>query len=372
MQNIILLFGGKSSEHDISIITALQVKANLDTEKYKVLPIYITRENKWFLAEGYNSPQDFLMFDESRAARVYLKNGENNLFKVGKIKDKILCKIDAAVIACHGLNGEDGTLQGTLELCGVPYTSSGVSSSALCMDKVFMKQIFEANNFPVTKYLWFTKEDYISSKNKILNQIKHGLDFPVVIKPANLGSSIGISVSKTLQEVCDAIEIALCYDQKILVEEAVLHLRELSCACLGVGKNLTISALDEPVTWQEFFGFEKKYLSENIKSVHHGVQPLDKDIKLQIKTLTRRAYEILGCGGVVRVDFLFNQDTEELYISEINSIPGSFSHFMFNGLNFGELLDKLIENAITRENKKQAFKFSYESPVLTKNLGIKK
>lgn len=372
MQNIILLFGGKSAEHDISIITACQVKANLNKDRYKVYPIYITPQNKWFLADKQTEPKQFLEFDESVSTRVYLKNGENVLYKQGKLRDKAVCEIDAAVIACHGLNGEDGTLQGVLELCGIPYTSSAVASSALCMDKVFMKQIFEVNNFPVTKYVWFTKEDYINSKQKIIQDVKHELDFPVVVKPANLGSSIGISVSKNVSELSEAIEIALCYDQKILVEEAVLHLKEFSCAAFGMGKNITLSAIDQPVSWQEFFGFNEKYLSENIKAVKHKTDVIEKPLREEIKTLTRAAYKTMGCGGVVRIDFLYNEDTEELFINEINSIPGSFSHFMFKNLTFEALLDNLIENAIIRESKKKAYKFSYESPVLLNNFVSKK
>jgi D-alanine-D-alanine ligase len=372
MKNILLFFGGKSAEHDISIITALQVKANLDKEKYRVYPIYITPQNKWFLAEKQTQPKEFIEFDEKTASRVYLKNGENTLFKQGKLKDKPLCVVFSAIIACHGLNGEDGTLSGQLELCGVPYTASGVASSAICMDKVLMKQIFEVNNFPVTRYVWFNKEDYIAQKAKIIAKIKNELEFPVVVKPANLGSSIGISISHNLNQLSEAIDVAFCYDEKILVEEAVLNTRELACACFKNAGQVVVSSVDEMPTWREFFGFDKKYLQENIKTVKQKPTALDKDLKTQIKNLTKKAYKLLGCYGVVRIDFLLNNDTSELFISEINSIPGSFAHFMFKDLPFSMLLDKLIENSVAREDKKEAFKFSYESPVLLQSFRAKK
>lgn len=372
MKNIILLFGGKSAEHDISIITAMQVRANLDETKYNIFPIYINKQNKWFWAKKQTVPKDFIDFNYATAPQVFLKAGENVLFTQGRFKAKPVCKVDCAIISCHGTNGEDGTIQGLLELCHIPHTSSGVASSAICMDKVFMKQIFEANNLPITRYIWFTKNDYLARPQKIIGEIKLALDFPVVVKPANLGSSIGITVCKDEKTLCDAIDLAKTFDEKILVEEAVLHLRELNCACFGRADALTLSVIDQPTTIQQFFGFKEKYISHNIKAIKGKSQPLPQYIKTQIKNITRAVYKILGCSGVVRVDFLYNNDTEELFVSEVNSIPGSFSHFMFNKLPFTKLLDQLIELAERKFESKNACTFCFESSVLSKSLPLKK
>ncbi|MFQ6749458.1 MAG: D-alanine--D-alanine ligase family protein [Clostridia bacterium] len=372
MKNIILLFGGKSAEHDISIITAMQVRANLDSTKYNIFPIYINKFNKWFWAKKQTAPKDFIDFQYSTSPQVFLKAGENVLFMEGKFKSKPVCKVDCAIIACHGTNGEDGTLQGLLELSNIPHTSSGVASSAICMDKIFMKQIFEANNFPIPRYMWFSKQEYLSKPQKVIGDIKTALDFPVVVKPANLGSSIGITLCQNQSELGDAIDLAKTFDEKILVEEAVLHLRELNCAAFGMGEDITLSSIDEPATWQQFFGFKEKYIVKNAKAIKTKSQPLPAYIKQEIKRLTRAAYKTLGCAGVVRVDFLYNNDTEELFISEINSIPGSFSNFMFSKMSFRELLDKLVDLAERKFENKNACIFCFESSVLSQRLPLKK
>lgn len=372
MKNIILLFGGKSAEHDISIITAMQALASLSLQKYQVYPVYITKQNQWFWAKGCKEPKQFANFDEKKFAKVFVKSGSTMLFREGKFANKALCKIDVAIIACHGLCGEDGTLQGLLELAGVPYTSSGVAASALCMDKVLMKQIFEVNNFPVTKYIWFYAKDYHTSPQKIFAGIKRELDFPVVVKPANLGSSIGITVCKNALELEKAINIALNFDNKILVEEAVEHLREFNCACFGDEMHQTLSSINQPAKWNDFFGFDQKYLQKNIKTIKNQTPVLSKELRAEIRAMTKQAYRLFGASGVVRVDFLLNFETEELFIGEINSIPGSFSYFMFDNLQFGELLDKMIELAEKKFAEKNACKYCYESAVLLQDFVAKK
>ena len=364
MKNIILFFGGRSPEHDISIITAMQVKANLNPDKYNIFPVYITKENKWLLVEKLNRPQEFIDFNSNLYPEVFLRPSQNILYKEGRLKTKKVCKVDCAVIACHGDFGEDGRLQGLLDMSNVPYTSSGVKQSALCMDKVLTKEIFEVNNLPTTKYVWFKKSDYIENQQKILKDIEKEIEYPMVVKPANLGSSIGISVCKDRNSLEDAIDIAKCFDHKILVEEAVLHLREINIAVYKKNKDLVLSSISEPPTWQEFFDFDKKYL-QNIKAYNHKMEKLPPYITKQIKNIALKSYKVFELKGVVRFDFLYNTDTEELFVSEINSIPGSFANFLFKNLSFENLLDNLIESAILEQKFEANISHTFESKVLS-------
>lgn len=371
MKNIILFFGGKSCEHDISIITAMQTKENLNSTKYNIFPVYITKDNAWHLVEKLSAPQDYINFKPSNFPKVFLKPGENILFKEGRLKTRPVCKVSCAVICCHGLFGEDGRLQGVLDMSNIPYTSSGVCPSAICMDKVRMKEVFEVNNLPTPKYVWFNKEDFILTKEKILKQIEEEIEYPMVVKPANLGSSIGISVCNNKKALEDAIDVAKCFDNKILVEEAVLNLREINVAVYRNKKELVLSTITEPATWQQFFDFDKKYLEKNIKAVQPKTQNLPKYIKSLIKNIAKRAYKLFELSGVVRFDFLYNNDTEELFVSEINSIPGSLAYFLFRDKTFTAFLDDLIENAEFEKNKTLDIQYSFDSEVLKKSV-IKK
>lgn len=374
MKNIMVFFGGKSCEHDISIITGIQVVNSLDIIKYNVFPIYIGKSGKWFFSPKFRTVKQFIDFNENQK-NVFLIAGDSNLY-FKKIGTKPIAKMDCAIICCHGMNGKDGTLQGLLELCEIPYSSSNVLSSSVCMDKIFMKQIFEVNNLPVVPYSWFLKTEYEADEKKVLKKIQQDLDFPMLVKPANLGSSIGITKCENELDLIKGIEIAKCYDTRIVVEEAVPHLKEINCAGLGNGENVEISNLEEPVSWQKFLSFEQKYLNyTNTKFEVKKAMSLSKTLKAKIKKLTKFAFTKLSCSGVVRVDYLINTDTDDLYINEINSIPGSLANFLFPKYNFTTLLDKLIDIAEEKHHQKQDCSFTYDSDVLTKfgetNLGSK-
>lgn len=365
MKNILLLFGGKSCEHDISIITAMQIKNNIDTLKYKVFSIYINGQNKWYLANKYNNPSQFLSFDEKKHEQVYIMSGDNVLYSKKFFKNKV-AKIDCAIISCHGMNGEDGTIQGLLELSNIPYTSCSHTSSAINMDKVFQKQIFEINNLPITNYYYFLKEDFENSQKIVLSQIEDNCNYPVIVKPANLGSSIGISKCSTRLELIRAVEIALKYDKKVIVEEIVDHLKEINCACLGF-REIIVSELEQQKIWLDFLTFDDKYLHFN-KGKNSNKYKLDipQKIQTQIKNISEIAFKKLDCSGVVRIDFLYNSDTEELFINEINTIPGSFANYLFKDISFSQLIDKLIEIAEQKFNDKNSFSYTFDSKVLKK------
>ncbi|MDD4686112.1 MAG: D-alanine--D-alanine ligase [Clostridia bacterium] len=367
MKNIAVFFGGVSSEHDISIITGIQTICSLDKKKYNIFPIYITKKGKWFFSNKFNNVDIFLNFNESSFKKVFLLTGENVLYQKIGILTKKIATLDVAIICCHGLNGEDGTLQGLLELSNIPYSSSGVLGSSICMDKIIMKQIFEINNLPVTNYTWFTSESFSNKKEEIYNKIKEDLSFPLIVKPANLGSSIGISRCNNKLDLIKAVDVAKYYDNRILVEEAVENLREFNCACLGhEEKIIEVSELEEPISWDKFLSFEQKYLNfTTVKYERKDNVKLNKDIKNKIKNITKMAFSKLCCSGIVRVDFLVNSKTDEIFINEINTIPGSLANYLWNNMDFKILLDKLIDIAFLKFEKKKQCCFSYESYALS-------
>ena len=357
MKNIAIFFGGVSPEHDISIITALQTIENLDKSKYKIFPIYISHSGFWFYDKNLTKIEDFINFDEKHfeKSKVFISAGENVLFARKNKKIKEVCRIDCALISLHGPNGEDGTIQGLLRLANIPQTSCDVLGSAVCMDKIIMKMIFEANNFPITKYVWFNYCDFENDKAQILKKIKTNLKFPLVIKPANLGSSIGISRAENIEKLVEAIVVAGHYDNRICVEEAVNDLREINCACFGNEENVDISELEEPISWEKFLSFDEKYLHfSGMKFEKNNKINIDEHTKSKIKKMAKSAFKILCCKGIVRIDFLFDNTTYDIYINEVNTIPGSFSNYLWENKNFKTLLDDLIENAINSfENKKK-------------------
>ena len=362
MKNIAIIFGGKSCEHDISIITALQAISHLNKSKYNIYPIYITQTGEWMYTKNAKTPQDFKPLTQGR--RVTLHLGEPALYTCG-IFPKKLTNLDCSIVCCHGTNGEDGSLQGLLELCNVPYTSSGVSASALTMDKVFMKQVFEVNNFPVTPYYWFTRTEFQTAENRITKEIFRTLESPLIVKPANLGSSIGIQKCSSLDEFKTAVNVALEYDNKVIVEEVVPHLVEVNCAVLGVGNQCELGRLECPQSWQEFLSFEEKYLHfRGVKFADNKKVELSREVKTKIRKIAKTAFQKLDCAGVVRIDFLVNNDTEEVFINEINNIPGALAGYLFPKYTFSQLLDKLIELAFVKHTQKNSCTFIYKSDVL--------
>ena len=256
---IAVFFGGKSSEHDISIITALQTINAIDKEKFKIIPIYITKQGEWFTGEKLFFKQTYINFDKNGLKKVALTFGNQEILIKGLFNKKV--KIDCAVLCLHGLNGEDGTIQGALELAEIPYTSSNVLGSSICMDKIIMKQLFKQNNLPIIDYVWFTRDEFEKSKENVLKKIYSSIDYPYIVKPANLGRSIGITKCECEDDLISAIEVACEYDSRIIVEKAIINLREINCACIGADDFVRTSKLEEPISWNKFLSLKDKYLN---------------------------------------------------------------------------------------------------------------
>jgi len=364
MKNIIVLFGGKSSERDISLITANLVLNAIDETKYNIYPILIDENNKWFYVKNFKNNIN----NKIKKEEIFLRPFDNVLYKKTGLINKKFITVDCAVLCSHGLNGEDGTIQSVMELSNIPYTSSNVLASSITMDKVVMKLLFKQFGFNVVDYYYFTSEEFNDSQEKILTDIIEKLDFPVIIKPANLGSSIGISIAKNKEELEKSIKIALHFDNKILVEKALFNFKEINCACLGYKDDLIVSSLEEPISWKEFLTFDEKYLNGDKKSVNR-IYPakLDEFTTQKIQNLTKQIFKKFELSGVVRVDYLI--ENKEIYVNEINSIPGSLAYYLFEkqNLSFSEVLDKLINFAYKKHEMKNSLTYCYKSNVLTKS-----
>ncbi|MCX7903223.1 MAG: D-alanine--D-alanine ligase [Caloramator sp.] len=386
-KNVLIMFGGRSVEHEVSVITGLQVAENIDKEKYNVIPLFITKQGEWYTGDDLLDIKNYKNLDEllSKAKKVYIEPIPNNpylkfypekgLFK--KTKEPI--KIDVVFPALHGSHGEDGTMQGLLELCNIPYVGSGVLGSAVGMDKIIMKDIFKANDIPIVNYTWFLRRDYINASENVLNYLEGKLKYPMFVKPANLGSSIGISKAKNREELINAIEIAINYDRKIIVEEAVENPMEINCSVIGFDNEYIASVLEEPVSWQEFLSFEDKYLRGNkntgMKSAARRIPaPIPDEKAKEIKELAIKVFKTLDCSGISRIDFLLERDTMKVYVNEINTMPGSISFYLWEptGLGFKELINKLIEYALLRNQEHNKNIYVFDTPLLKKaSSGVK-
>ncbi len=407
-ENIAVIFGGKSAEHDISIITGLQAFANIDGKKFNAIPLYISRDGRLLYGKKLGLVETFANFDITRfnsasfcMGRPYLYIGGRAKAKQGEERFKKSIKIDCAVVCCHGLNGEDGTLQGVLELSEIPFTCCTVLSSALCMDKVIMKYLLKSANILTPNFTYFEKTDYYLNSQQAIERIckdlfnisaegfVEGVD-ACYVKPANLGSSIGISKCKRINELEDAIEIAVNYDSKVIVEESIENATEVNCAVLGNADYQIASNLEYPKSWSEFLNFDEKYTqreeaagkvinntkeTENEKVNVIKTKKLSEELEKQVQEIAKKAFKIFGCRGVVRVDFLVQN--EKVYLNELNSIPGSLAFYLFKeqGYDFAKLLNRLIDIAKKEYEEKKSNRFSYQSNALanfSKNKNINK
>lgn len=324
---IAVIFGGRSGEHEVSIVSARSVMKNLDHQKYQVLPILIDKEGRGF-------------------EKIVKKRKE----------------IDAVFPLIHGTYGEDGTLQGFLEICGLPYVGAGVIGSAIGMDKIIQKQILETVGLPITPYFWFRKADWQKSHPNILRHIQK-LKFPVFVKPANSGSSVGINKARNLKELIWCINEALNYDNKVLVEMAVPQAREIECAVLGNEKP-EASVCGEVIPSNEFYDYDAKYVDG--KSVTKIPANLPSGIHRCISEMAKKAFIALDGAGMARADFLLSKKTGKVYFNEINTIPGFTAISMYpkmweaSGLPYPKLLDKLIKLALERHQSRQKLLLSYQ------------
>lgn len=378
-----VVFGGRSVEHDVSIITAHNpiIDSLLATKKYEVVPIYISKVGKWYSEVSMNEIAYFRSDLEDKLSKLKPVTLDLNdglaLIQSGTFGSKKI-KIDIVFPAMHGTFGEDGSLMGLLRMAGVPFVGCDIFASAVAMDKILTKQVLRAEGLPTVRDVWFVKSDFEANKEKYLAEIQK-LKFPLFVKPVHLGSSIGISKVKDNQELQNAIEVALHYDEKVLVEEGVQNLIELTLPIMGNDKPI-VAGLERPLNKGEFFDYTEKYMKGGKKTgggvnseyseIPAKIDPglADKAIELGLET-----YKVLGCSGIARVDMLLDSLSGEIFINEVNTLPGSLYQHNWRqvGVSNLELVEKLVALAEEKAAQKAQTQFSFSSDILLQYKGKK-
>ncbi len=382
-----VIFGGETVEHEVSIISAIQAMNKLDLEKYEVVPIYITKKREWYTGEilkDIETYQDFGLIEKyCKNVVLYYSNGSYVLQNKKGLFKSVVKEIDIAFPIVHGTNVEDGVLQGYLQSIGIPFVGSNVYASVVGQDKAFMKDVWKNADIPMTKYVWFYDVDYKNDPEKIVKLVSK-LKYPVIVKPACTGSSVGISVCEDKDKLIEGIDEAIQYDSKIVVEEVVENLKEVNIAVMGNYEHQKVSEIEEVLSSNKFLTYADKYIgggkgkikgAKNIKSnASKGMAStnrklpaeLDSDIRKQVEDIAIRAFKALGSSGNSRIDFLIDEKTNKVYINEINSIPGSLAFYLWDAknVNFSTLLDDLIQIGIKDYKRRVSKTHSFDSNIL--------
>ena len=380
---VAVIIGGHSVEHEVSIISGLQALNALNKDKYEAFPLFISKDNRFYVGENLRDIASYRNMTTclANATRVLLVPGEQGIelvrYPMKKFGNNTVAAFDVAVPVVHGTNVEDGTLMGYLEMLGVPYASCDVTSSALGMDKFAMKGVLAQAGIPVLPARQYTGKQYAVSGDAVLDEIESAIGYPVIVKPVNLGSSVGISKAKDRASLVDAMDLAVSFSSRVLVERAVPNLREINCSVLGDYETARPSACEEPLNAEDILTFGDKYLSGNggKSGGSKGMTDLKRRCPAELPAgMTERVQELavatfkaLGCMGVARIDFLNDKETGELWVNEINTIPGSLSFYLWQevGVTFDALMDELVALAFKRQRERDALTFTYESNILS-------
>ncbi len=389
-----VLFGGKTVEHEISVISAIQAMGYLNREKYDVIPIYITKNNEFYVGENVGKIESYSDISNllKTSQRIIMVN-EGGKTQLIKYPQKMFSKgvvdyIDIPFPVVHGTNVEDGTLQGYLKMFNIPYVGCDVLSSAVGMDKYVMKTVLKDNGIPVLDCKCYTANIYDEDSEKVVDEIESAIGYPVIVKPVNLGSSIGISKAENRSELFDSLDTAFHYATKVLVETAVQNLKEINCSVLGDYETAEASECEEPVSSDKILTFAEKYIGDGsakgAKGAKGGVKSspsgskgmatlkrkIPADItdaqRTEIREMAVKAFKCLGCNGVSRIDFMMDTKSGNIWLNEINTIPGSLSFYLWEplGVKYTELLDRMISYALKREREEGNITYSFDSNVL--------
>lgn len=383
---VAVIFGGKSTEHEISIISALQAIQSMDKERYDVVPVYMTKNAEFYTGEGADDIEKYKNIPQllkTLTQVIWIREGNRvKLYRypMKKFGNNLLHEIDVAFPIVHGTNVEDGALQGYLQTLGVPYVGCDVCASALGMNKYAMKPILKDHNIPVLDCTLYTWADYEDAET-LIRQVEEKYAYPVIVKPLNLGSSIGIKKAADKEELREALDLAFEFSRTILVEHAIENLREINCSVLGDYEHAEASECEEPLNAEDILTFEDKYMSggkgaKGAKSggAKSGMASLQRKIPADITPAQRddirrmavETFQALGCNGVSRIDFMMDQDTGKVYVNEINTIPGSLSFYLWEplGKSYRELLTQLIELTLKKQREEEKLVFTFDSNVL--------
>ena len=380
-----VFFGGRSTEHEISVISACQAMAAIDSDKYQIVPIYISKQGAWYTGDALTDTKNYKDIKKliSECTQVYMRPiyGDYKLYRSEQkmFKNNVVSELDVVIPVLHGSNGEDGIFEGVLETIGIPYAGCNTLSSANGMDKITMKMILQASGIPVVDYVWFTDKQWFISRKELEKEIETKIGFPVIVKPANLGSSVGIGRADNLNQLADRVADAQKYSTRIIVEKMVENLQEINCSVLGDADEYETSVLEEPIKSGEILSYTDKYMggSKDNRGMHASAKripaDLPKDETERIQFLAAETFRVLSCHGVARVDVMVDAKTRQIYVNEINTIPGSLSFYLWEaaGLKFPDLMEKLVRLALKRKREQESKIISYDANIFALGSGIK-
>ncbi|MBI2266076.1 MAG: D-alanine--D-alanine ligase [Armatimonadetes bacterium] len=364
-----ILFGGRSCEHEVSLVSARSILDALDRGRYDPVLIGIDKEGKWFLQEEAElmlppSVRSFSLSERGEPVVLLPVPSSDNLV-LRRSNARALPRLDVVFPVLHGTCGEDGSIQGLLEMCGVPYVGAGIAGSAISFDKDVTKRLLREAGLPVAPAMAVRKHEWEKNPESTLTAVLERLGPPLFVKPANQGSSVGVSKVKGKEDLARALTLAFRFDEKAMVEKAILA-REIECSVLGGGEPIA-SRCGEVIPQHEFYSYEAKYLDEN-GAILEIPAPITTDLEERIRTLAVSAFKALECDGMARVDFFIDKDTEEIYVNELNTIPG-FTHISmypklweYSGISYPELIDRLLTLALERHNRKAELETSFQLP----------
>lgn len=385
--NVAVFFGGRSVEHEISVISALQAINAFDKDKYNIIPIYISKQGRWYTGLELLDIKNYRDMSRlvSQAEEVFMRPeyGDFNLYKVhtGLLskKNPVVVELHVAIPVLHGTNGEDGVFEGLLETIGIPFAGCNTLSSANGMDKITMKMILRAENVPVVDYVWFTDHQWNSSRDEQVKKIEEKLGYPVIVKPANLGSSVGIGTASNRAELIEKINNAEKFSQRIIVEHMIEQLKEINCSVLGDADEHQASVCEEPIKTGKFLSYEDKYMGGS--KTTQGMQASDKripadlptEVSEKIRHIAAETFRVLSCHGVSRVDVMIDEKDGKVYVNEINTIPGSLSFYLWeaSGITFTQLMDRLVALALKRKRAIDRKTFTYDQNIFALGKGTK-
>lgn len=390
--NIGVFFGGRSTEHEISVISASQAMAAINRDKYDVTPIYISKQGKWYTGEMLFDTKNYRDMDAliAKCQEVYMRPiyGDYNLYKSKKpmFGSDVITKLDVVIPVLHGSNVEDGIFEGVLQTIGIPYAGCDVLASANGMDKITMKMILASCDIPVVDYVWFTDKQWFSQRDELIAKIEGKLGYPVIVKPANLGSSVGIGCAHDREQLIEKIDNAEQYSSRIVVEYMVKDLQEINCSVLGDCDDYQMSVLEQPLTSQDILTYTDKYMggTKSAQGMAASAKKFPADLPecetKRIQYLAGETFRVLSCHGVSRVDVMIEGASQpdetgcrKIYVNEINTIPGSLSFYLWEGtgISFEEEMEKLVQLAIKRKREEGMKTVSYDQNIFNMTGGTK-
>ncbi|MCY3574870.1 MAG: D-alanine--D-alanine ligase [Chloroflexi bacterium] len=375
---VAVLFGGRSVEHDVSIVTGQQIIEGFPADRYEVVPVYITRDGRWFtgapLLQLENFQDEALLEKDGIEACLLSPDTRHHGLVIkplaGRFSRSRVQRLDVAFPALHGSHGEDGSLQGLLELADIPYVGCATLGSALSNDKIMTKLALRQAGVPVLDDMWLTREAWTADPDELVAEICERFAFPLFIKPACLGSSIGIGRADDEALLRASIDVVVSFDRRILIEPALTDCIEINCAVMGYGDDFEASPLEQPLGWDDFLSYEDKYLrgGEGMKSAERIIPaPLDAELYARIQALSIEAFKAVDGRGIVRIDYLTRPQTGEVYLNEINTLPGSLAFYLWHeaGYSRAQALERLVELARAAHADKRRNSYDYQTDLLS-------